>query len=269
MSNTFDIKRFWNYFKWDLRNARNNYLLSLVICCATPLIMFLLYELFNLIFGNTFDGFKVGHVMAFVLAIFIVELTFPAKAYGRVTEKRYGSEWTLIPASTLEKTLSIILISCVVLPVCFFSMLALWDILLGSLFTGSYGEPIVTRIGSLWSEFTSVLTNDLEGLQSIFGAPIICGWFSGILTFTLGAMIFKKGKVGKTILASMLVGLIFSTILTLINFSDFGGIFGYLSTADDPEKAIRGLKIYIYTSNGITLAALIAGIYLRIRTIKH
>ena len=45
MSDTFNIKRFWNYLCADLRNAWNNYGISLLLVAFMPLISFVLVEL--------------------------------------------------------------------------------------------------------------------------------------------------------------------------------------------------------------------------------
>ena len=271
MSNTFDIKRFWNYFKWDLRNARNNYLLSLVICCATPLFFFIFHNLLNIILRTDgIETFKVVKFLPFLIAYFVVIFTFPVKAYGKVTEKRYGTEWTLTPASALEKTLSVILITCVVLPLLFVAMLGLWDFLLGFLFPGTYGDAAISKLSNIREVAGKVLEKSVIRDESVFTTAVFSGWAEGILIYTLGSMFFKKGKIGKTILISTAFSMILSTILTA------SGLTGlqFAQVALDPtciadEQTVKLFKAYFYTSNGITLAALIAGIYLRIRTIKH
>ena len=42
MSEVFNIKRFWNYFVTDTRNAWNNYGISLLLVAFMPLISFVL-----------------------------------------------------------------------------------------------------------------------------------------------------------------------------------------------------------------------------------
>lgn len=269
MSNTFEIKRFWNYFKWDLRNAKDSYLLSLVICAAMPLFFFIFYNLLNIILGaDAFETFEVGKYFSLFTAFFVVILTFPVKAYGRVTEKRYGTDWILTPASALEKTLSVILITCVVLPVLFFAMLGLWDFLLGALFPGTYGDAVVLKLSTLWEDVSAVLEETFSGLESILNTTIFTGWAGGILTYTLGSMFFKKAKIGKTILVCMAFGMLLSTFLTAVGFTGLQA-FAVDPTNIDDEQAVNMIKAYFYISNGITLAALLAGIYFRIKTIKH
>lgn len=49
MSEVFNIKRFWNYFVTDTRNAWNNYGISLLLVAFMPLISFVLVELTSLV----------------------------------------------------------------------------------------------------------------------------------------------------------------------------------------------------------------------------
>lgn len=269
MSNTFEIKRFWNYFKWDLRNAKDSYLLSLVITAAMPLFFFIFHNLLNIILkSDSIETFEVGKYFSFFTAYFVVILTFPVKAYGRVTEKRYGTEWVLTPASALEKTLSVILITCVVLPVLFFAMLGLWDFLLGTIFPGTYGDAAVLKLSSIWEDVSAVLEESFAGLESILTTALFTGWAGGILTYTLGSMFFKKGKIGKTILICMAFSMLLSTFLTVVGFTGLQA-FALDPTNINDEQAANLFRAYFYISNGITLAALLAGLYFRIKTIKH
>ena len=54
MNNIFDFKRFGNYFLYDLRNAKNNYAISLLLCGTMPILGFVFAQLLSLIFQQQF-----------------------------------------------------------------------------------------------------------------------------------------------------------------------------------------------------------------------
>ena len=88
MNNIFDIKRFGNYFLYDLRNAKNNYGLSLLILGTLSISTFVIYELFSLVFSQHFSEMPVAmKYMVFFAAITVVILGAGTKIYGTDEEK--------------------------------------------------------------------------------------------------------------------------------------------------------------------------------------
>ena len=105
MNNVFDIKRFGKYFMYDLNNARGNYAVSALVIGLLPLILLV----FTVIFSLLFDG-EVRPIMfpmkvtILVCAFFICMLSGPVKLYGSLTERKSGSDWLMLPASSFEKS---------------------------------------------------------------------------------------------------------------------------------------------------------------------
>ena len=52
MNNVFDFKRFGNYFLYDLRRAKNNYAISLLVIGLLPVALYIITQFFSLITGN-------------------------------------------------------------------------------------------------------------------------------------------------------------------------------------------------------------------------
>ena len=122
MNNIFDIKRFGQYFLYDLRRAWNNYGLSLLLMGLIPIILYVVYQLISLVSGRGTG--LVPDPMKFVglfAVLCVVLLGAGTKLYGFVTEKRAGSDFVMLPASTTEKWLSLALMVCIVLPVVLFA----------------------------------------------------------------------------------------------------------------------------------------------------
>lgn len=269
MNNTFDINRFGKYFKYDLFNAKNQFGLSLLILGFTPVIVFVFTQLFSVLFLSEWAGNVVpARVLAIICAVFCTILVFPSKAYGKLTEKKAGSDWILLPASVFEKWLSMIIISVIVLPICLFSLLIVSDTLLALCFPVQYGSTIFS------SDAINLFALSIPGEDSIsFNASgiIFFDWCNNILAFTLGAIVFKKSKVGKTILCLFLFGCIIGAASTAIlgttrlGSDDLVRLFSDWTITD----AFRAINIFINSVYVITLALLSGGMYYRMKTIKH
>ncbi len=269
MNNIFQPKRFGNYLLHDLKNAKDNYLYSFIITAALPVLTFILVELIAVLFSPEHTFWKypkaIQYLSAFA-AVFSAVVVFPIKQYGGITDKRYGSSWVMLPASGLEKWLSLIIMTCVVLPVCLFAVYLGLDGIMSAVFPNLYPEAIASY-GSINS---LELALKEEGF-SFNGLGL--GWLSwveNILTFTLGAVIFKKSKFPKTLLCWMAVGVILSGIAVAY----FGT--GHIGPEDfekfvngDPETALRRFKAITYAFVSVIVALLAGGIYLRITRIKH
>lgn len=256
MKDIFDLKRFGRYFTYELNTAKQNCGLTLLVTCAMPLIVILL----ELIFTADIDmsGESVGfRWFLAIVAVAVMTIAFPVKLYGDVTDRRAGSRWALIPVSSFEKFLSVALMTCVVLPLCFFCLYSAVDALV-CLIPG-YGEPLIAQL----SEFkSSAFLSCSEYSTSGLFFDLWASWCASVLTFTLGAIFFRKGKASKTILVIIAIGILFSSIsvwvLSGMECDDFCSV--------DFPAGIRTLLISLQTVINVIL---LTGIFFRIKTIKY
>ena len=266
MNNIFDIKRFGNYFLYDLRNAKNNYGISLLICGTLPIIVFVFAQLLSLIFQQRFMEMQmIPKLMQFGIAYTIVLLGAGAKIYGNLTEKRAGSNFLMIPASTLEKWLSMILIVCIVLPVALLALQLGSDALMSLLFPNHYGDRVLEL------DFLQGVKDGLteNGINIKFELLCFLDWVGSILIFVLGALCFKKSKVGKTILCLFAFSTILSTI-AMILVGHVGPTFiGFFDFETTPLEAIDTLNWFLSIYFIVVIGGLMGGIYYRLRTLKH
>lgn len=266
MNNVFDFKRFGNYFLYDLRRAKNNYAISLLVIGLLPVALYIITEFFSLITGN---GVTELHDAAKFAAIFagiaIVMLSAGAKIYGSITEKRSGSDYLLLPASTFEKWLSMILIVCVVLPVVLFVLLFASDGIMSLVFPNTYGDHAVRL------DFARRLTGAIsdEGLYFNFPATMFLGWCESLLIFTLGAVCFKKAKVAKTLLSLMGFSMVISPLMLLVFGNTNIDTDWVMNHFSDPDKAIAAVNWTLSIIYTVVIGALLAGLYFRLRTLKH
>jgi len=275
MNNVFDIKRFWNYFCWDVRNAYNNFGLSLLICGLLPAMMFIVWLIGSYVFGNvdTFGNAEIFRdttkIMMIIGAFFVVILAFPVKQYGGLTDKKAGSTWLMLPASTLEKFISMLLVTCVVVPVCLIVMLFAVDGLLG--FIPAYGNRMFVNIpAAIQNVMNEINSNSEVTLSMNIPYIVYLNYCRNILVFTLGAIFFDKSKVAKTILALLLLGFVISTIGGL---SIFHSVYNENPKAFldsfDVDKLPTYINIFFNLVNIVIFALLDLGIYFRLKTLKH
>lgn len=261
MKNLFDFRRFGKYLMFDLHNFKNNYLFSLVMVGLIPIISYIFYLVGAFVFNDgVLDNFMPGRVMAFGLAFAITFMTAPIKLYGRLTEKKEGSNWLLIPASGLEKFLSMLVITCLVLPAGLIVLLQCSDLLMSLIAPQGYGKFIL----SYFDGSQLKIGDEISALSINWPVVSILNWCESILIFTLGAIFFKKGKVGKTILCSFAVGIVLGTVFTRIIPFD---------SCDWSNMSLIGfsdtLNVFSSISYAIMFILLLTGLYCRIRTLKH
>ena len=270
MNNTFNIKRFGRYLGYDLLNARNNAWLSILIMGIAPVIGFVFVQFFSMVTEGTWADSTMDamRVFAFIMVFIAAVIILPRKVYGSITDKRAGSSWILLPASTLEKFLSMLIVTCVVAPLLLGIALLASDTLLGLIFPNSYGIPLVSGGFPDLSEMKESLQD--SGLHINLGGAFYLSWCENILIFTLGAICFRKSKTAKTILFYILATGVLTTILSvgvIQNVNDFS------VTSEDSVEVIGHFasmaNVAVNIFYPVIFAILDGGIYYRIRTIKQ
>ncbi len=273
MNNTFDIKRFWKYFVYDLTNAKNNCGLTLLILGGMPVFMFFFYELFSFIGAGSFSPVHLGaKIPSIITAFAVAALYFPAKHYGLITDKKAGSSWILLPASKLEKWFSMLLVTCVVVPAFMLAETAACEGLLGLIFPNTYGEMTIAGMAGGLNTAWNELSID-GGITLLMSWPytLYLAWCFTILVFTLGSICFKKSKIGKTFLALFLLSLALSIIVAAGVRIFAGAGFEMHIDVDDisDEGFLRILKTVQYAMYVIEFALVDFLLYHRIKTIKQ
>lgn len=271
MDRIFNLRRFGRYLAWDLRNARNNSGFSLLVYGITPIFIFVFYEICCLIFDGGFRNFSFGWRIGFIFALVVLfTMMNPSKLYGKITDKRYGSEFLLMPASTLEKFLSMIVVSAIVMPLCLSLLLLVSDSLLSLFFSGRYGEALICMDKSVFFGQRPLGSDDSITMNLFL--TFLSSWWTNVFVFTLGAIFFKKSKVAKTILSYFLVSLVLSIILSAVVVNSPGinddMILGMLRV-DDLQGLLSKINFFVNFAQGIVWAVLLGLIYWRLRSLKH
>lgn len=293
----FNFRRFGKYFTSDLRTCTANYGLSLLtISILTPIATYALISGFAYLMSGSWEGPELPtRTFIFGIMMFCMVVTMPVKCYGRLTEKQYGSFWLTLPASRLEKFLSMFIMTCIIVPVTGFAIFLGIDAIICA-FDPTCGEGLMATavnyfgnaqkfINEIGGELTlnfgseKVPVEDmnltLDILREINNPWLYIDDFFGMsLPFLLGAIYFKKGKTVKTFLALAVMGTAASAIMVPA-MTEWAM---RLAESNDAESIVynmfnsgffRHFALIDTISDTLVNLALMAGIWFRIKTLKH
>ena len=268
MNKTFDFGRFRRYFCYDLASDCKKAGISVLTLSLFPFYSFFFFELFSLILSGSMSSMNIGNsIFAYIVSFFIIVILFPVRCYGEITDRRKGSNWLLRPASAFEKYLSMILITCVVLPAVWLAGMFLSECALHLLFPSyvSIGLPrMVEGLDAILAQFH---TDAGKTLAINAGVSLYLDWCQDILVFLLGAVLFRHNKIVYTFLSIMGLSFLFS--LVSIPLAKMISVEDLQALALDSENVLMWFNIFIYSVSIVTFAALNLGIYFRIKSIKQ
>ena len=283
----FNLRRFGKYFASDIRTCTTNYGISLLAISLLSLTTtYIISIALNLLTDKEWQGPGIEiRVIVFIAAIMLIMITMPAKCYGKVTDKQYGSLWLMLPASRLEKFISMVIMAVTVFPLAGSILYLGLDTLICAIDT-TCGNGIIKAAATMeWNLISDEITAELlaEGIsaQSIealsqFTNPLMyIGEFSGmILPFLLGAIFFRKGKIVMTFISIFAFSMVISMIVPPIIIIACKDIIMQVGETGDvnlllESMVIRHLALLNFITNAICNIAMLACIYFRIKTLKH
>ena len=292
-NDNFNFRRFGKYFSTDIRTCWSNYGLSLLtISILSPVFFYILITTFHLILNSSWDGPDMGlRFFVFCIALACLVITMPVKCYGKITEKQYGTFWLTLPASRLEKFISMFLMTCIIFPIAGIATYLAVDALIctfdhtcgNNLIAG--GMELIRNMGDI-KELTmnlvdeSVTIEDAALIQEIvsqMNSPLlyIDEIFGITLPFLLGAIFFKNGKTAKTMLVLFALSTVFSISITPIMENWASEIMTGLNDGTAVIRKLfdnglfRNLALIDTISDTVLNLALMTGIWFRIKTLKH
>ncbi len=282
----FNFQRFGKYFKSDIRTCAANYGLSLITISILMILALYVFKVgFGLMITQVWDGPGAGfRFFVFLMAIFCIVVTMPVKCYGKLTEKQYGSQWLMIPASRLEKFVSMTILTCIVVPLTGAVIYLGVDALLCAV-DPTCGKSLIGWAVNLGNEINELfaaegIADDPEFTMSMefleqFKSPwlYIDDCIQMALPFLVGALFFKNGKTVKTFLALAAIGTAASIVMTPIML-DLGQIDMNNNWIIAPESIFnnwffQNIALVDTISDTVTNVALLTVIYFRIKTLKH
>ncbi len=286
MNNTFNIQRFGKILKHDGLNFFPNFILSLAILWAIPVVIYLFTALMPTDgTKQIYDAMSRVNVIDALLKIAII--IAPAILYKTCNDSRKGIGYAMLPASTLEKFISMVIYCVIVTPIIYVAGSLAIDTIL-ALFNGPYKDFAASLYFDKFSQIeysfeqhgTKVMLDDalpifINNLSPAFMRVLsILGILMLSSIFMFGNMIFKKRKTGK-----MIGILIFLSILFMIIFINYvannealANYFEQINEDNVSEFIIRLIRIMmnvaLYTEI-IVSALLLWGTYRKIKTQKY
>jgi len=284
----FNMNRLGRYLMTDIKNAIARYGVSLLVIATVALTGYLLVGFFTMIVGAGWQSMPVaGRLFMMVLSFIVLTISAPAKIYGFITDKKEGSAFLMVPASSLEKTISMILVCCVILPFAFFAVYLSLDQIV-CLIDAKCGDSLIVAINNGQNVLTDAFvrisreSNNIVPDYSSLATP----WMyfddvaQGFLIFLLGALIFKSSKPAKTVGSLILISIALSMITTPIVMH--GAIERFKEAAASnmsPEEifesfpfiswSMKHAVLVDFLSDTIVNIGLAIAIYFRVRKIKH
>ena len=278
MNNTFAFNRFKNLLLKDGKMYIRNFGSTLIaFCCMTAIIW-----IFSLLFSKSAEG--ASRLVVIVASVVFAMMIAPSKVYGNANLSREGVGFAMLPASSLEKFISMFIYCAIVTPVVVFFGGYLIDTLLSLFPFGGYEKPIhLYTINDLVHMFDNsegvVQSGNLElSFGDVFPIGVMrTSFYMGIIQwaaiFMLGNMLFKKHKAGKTFACYLGISYVLSTIFGLA-FLTNGRLERWLETLEDyPEGEMIRLAhngmIWGMIIGIIITAVLLYFTYRKIKTQKY
>ena len=209
MNEIFDVKRLGRLIKYEVTNYIPNFFKSLLIFASVIAAVWILSLTIEepIMAGGREELVKILFVLAITLSPFIV--------YKEMNDRKKGYIYAMIPASTLEKLLSMILLCVVVVPLLAYAVLTATDLLLWLLSKVGIGAFLHMEF---YNPFTSIEFVDdeylLPHIYPVFDSII---YFVNIIAYTIMFnTIFRKNKVLKTILFNISITFALVILIALI-----------------------------------------------------
>jgi len=286
MNNTFNIQRFGKILKHDGLNFFPNFILSLAILWAIPVVIYLFTALMPTDgTKQIYDAMSRVNVIDALLKIAII--IAPAILYKTCNDSRKGIGYAMLPASTLEKFISMVIYCVIVTPILYVAGSLAIDTIL-ALFNGPYKDFAASLYFDKFSQIeysfeqhsTKVMLDDalpifINNLSPAFMRVLsILGTLMLSSIFMFGNMIFKKRKTGKMIGILILLFIIFMIIFInyVANNEALANYFEQINEDNVSEFIIRLIRIMmnvaLYTEI-IVSTLLLWGTYRKIKTQKY
>ncbi len=279
MNNTFEINRFKNLLLKDGRRYFRNYGTGLVVFCCLNAISWI----FNLLFGTSSQQpFRFGMLCTWTaLAMMMV----PEKVYGKANLSREGVSFAMLPASSLEKFISMFIYCAIVTPIIVFFGGYLVDTLLSLFPFGGFEKPIhlytINEVVRMIDNSEGVVQSSNMELSfgDVFPVGVIrISLYVGIIQwaaiFMLGNMVFKKHKAGKTFASYLGVSYVLSTIFGLAFTSSSSRLKQWLENMDSVSEEEMIQIAHNGMISGMVVGIIITGVllfftYRKIKTQKY
>ena len=201
MNNTFDWNRFCKVINKDFRNLWPMFGTTAIVLATLPFAIWLLALVCNRNFVID-PNYRVVMLMGFSS---LAALMLPSRLYRTMNLRNEGIYYAMLPASKLEKFLSMLLFTFIVAPLVVYLGSLVLDIILRLMPAGAYREWIWQGDGG-FPLFTRIPMDDdtIPGFHSwLLTAATYSSCLASPAIFLYAATLFKKHKVLYTLEARL------------------------------------------------------------------
>lgn len=211
-SETFDRRRFCRYFSHEAKKTVRGQGIFILLASLVPAMLFLFYWTMSLLMDDTGDKMTLWGSFPFIKIIIaaitfvLFFLIFPILRYGHLTSRTDGREDIMLPASGLEKFLSMIMICIIAVPLAFMAIYFSSDLIFTQ-FTPGSDIPLIQGLAG--KGFVSVQDGyySLDNLYIFFYPYMISS--AGLA----GGLLFSKHKIAFTFLTCVISFILFYSIV--------------------------------------------------------
>ena len=276
MSNeVFSFPRFRKYFRYDITQLWRNNGKAVLMLGGISLIVYIIWVIFSLLITGTWQAPTLPARIVVFFVGWIILLFYQTRTYGYLTEKRAGSSWLMVPASTLEKFVSMLIISIILEPLAYTASYLLVDGII-ALADPTAGQAIIASTGEVMPELREGLAKAAENGVTfrlwMLAIPFVLEMMANIMYFLLCGICFKKWKLMGAFAVLMGISMLSVAFFSFFAWGDWVQRLEMFHDMDDP------VAIVSYVNSAMSLGTLVnfvvavllgAGIYYRLKTIKH
>ena len=281
MKDNFRWSRFGQVLWYDIKNIWPRFGITMLCLALVPVVLYLLSWLFTGLMGAESVEVRSTQIGLFT---FLVVIMAPSRLYKNSNVSGSGMYFAMLPASKLEKYISMLLVTIVICPLIFLLGSFVIDTVLWTigLIDGCDSDTIWSVMGLLWYEGSMI---HLNYPTFATGATMLMLW--GALTtyldkqsiFLFTSTIFKTHKVTKTILWLLLIGFVVSVVVMPLmlalglNFSEQIAMYVEGMTDSELEYLLENMALGTIVTILIVQTLFAVGLYVwtgfRLKNMKY
>lgn len=279
MNNTLDFNRLCKVIRRDAMNFIPNFGWSLVILWAIPVVIWLTSFTFI-----SQGGELTGRLEMLRFLSTIALVVAPAKLYKDCNDPRKGIQYAMMPASSLEKFISMFIFCVIVTPIVYMAGAVALDTIMAAfpgknpyngfifnlLFNAKEQNREIVEESWMYDGYLDDVNNAFSGFFIYFSKIISVILMSSIFMF--GNMIFKKRKTSKMIGILTLI-FIFAMVIFIkwvMNHKDFMDEMADQELAREYIFHLINKATYIGWAVSIVISGALLGLtYRKIKTQKY
>ena len=251
MNNSFDFKRFGQLLAYDWKRYVRNFGITLIVWISIPIILWVA----SLVFGSELPVEAREMLILGIVAITL--MSAPSRIYGKANLSREGVSFAMLPASGLEKFLSMFVYCSLVTPA--LALVGAWivDSLMALLPFGGFNGI------AMYEDFLRDIS--FGDFVMLVVSLVTAAWAESSI-FMFGNMVFKRRKAGKTIAWGILIVFVLTLLLQLAHFWN---AFGMWVTETSVQLETRFLP-WVYSAFQLVVAIVFYVLtYRKIKTQKY